>query len=117
MAVKQKKEQSEYIAVDSDDSNAKSYELMVIIRHLLSEDERLDAQKKISDIFQQVGGEITNTDVWGKRHLAYEIDGQTEGYYIVYKCTLPNQSANTLESELRLDNNILRFLLIREENL
>ena len=75
--------------------------------------ESCSLQSKIKDL----GGSITSTDVWGKRHLAYEIDSNSEGYYVVYKITLPLSKNDQLDQYLRLNKNILRYILISEDKL
>jgi len=89
------------------------YELMVIIKPLLPEDIRTNIQKKINSIFTKTKGKITSTDAWGKRHLAYKIEGHNEGYYIVYKCEMPQGQAAKFDESMRLNTDILRYLLTK----
>lgn len=92
------------------------YELMIILKALLPEDIRANIEKKLSKLVKDFGGKIANTDVWGKKHLAYKINGHDEGYYIVYKLELPADKADELSRELKLFSDILRFMLIKFEN-
>jgi small subunit ribosomal protein S6 len=102
-----------FVAVNIRDN----YELMVIIKPLLPEETRGEVQDRLLKLVKKAGGEITSTDVWGKRHLAYEIKGFDEGYYIIYKCELPAAAVAELNQALTLNPDIIRFLLIKEENL
>jgi len=92
-----------------------TYELMVILKPLLPEDIRAGIQKKIEKNIKDAKGEIQNTDVWGKRHLAYKIKKHEEGYYIVYKIQLEPSLSDAFQRELKLMNDILRFILIKLE--
>ena len=92
-----------------------NYELMVILKPLLPEDIRSGIQKRIEKYVKEAKGEITNNDVWGKRHLAYPIKKHDEGYYIVYKLNLEAASSDKFQSELKLMNDILRFILVKQE--
>ncbi len=89
------------------------YELMVILKVMLPDETREAAQSKIINMVKDLGGKVTNTDVWGKRHLAYQINGLDEGYYIVFNCELPTDKAKALNDKLQLDRDILRFMLTK----
>jgi small subunit ribosomal protein S6 len=92
-----------------------TYELMVILKPLLPEDIRTGIQKKIEKNIKDAKGEILNIDAWGKRHLSYPIKKHEEGYYIVYKIKLANSLSDSFQKELKLMNDILRFILIKLE--
>lgn len=94
-----------------------NYELMVAIRPMLGEDQRLEAQEQLKEALAKLGGKFTQTDVWGKRHLAYEINGQDEGYYIVYKCEVPKNHAQKFDKYLSMNDDVLRHMLIHEDEL
>jgi small subunit ribosomal protein S6 len=94
----------------------KKYELMVILKPLLPEDIRSGIQKRIEKYVKEAKGEISTTDVWGKRHLAYAIKKHDEGYYLVYQIKLDTDSSDKFQKELKLMNDILRFLLTRLED-
>jgi small subunit ribosomal protein S6 len=91
------------------------YELMVIIKPLLPENVRMGVESKIIETLEASEGKVLKTDVWGKRHLAYRMKKHTEGYYIVYEFeTTPAEIAN-IEKALKLNKDILRYLLNNEE--
>lgn len=101
----------------ADSGSVERYELMVILRSMLSEDARAQAQKKLLQLIKNAGGEVTSTDVWGKRHLAYKIDNQGEGYYVVYRCSLQKSATKEFEQNMKLSEDVLRYLLIKESEL
>jgi small subunit ribosomal protein S6 len=92
--------------------SSKNYELMVILKPLLPEDIRQGIQKRVEKYVKEANGEIKATDIWGKRHLAYSIKKHDEGYYIVYQLKLSDDKAPQFQKELKLMNDILRYLLI-----
>lgn len=94
----------------------KKYELMVILKPLLPEDIRSGIQNRIEKAVHNAKGAIASTDNWGKRHLAYPIKKHDEGYYIVYQLTLDVDSSDKFQRELKLMNDILRFLLTKLED-
>ena len=61
----------------------RSYEMMAIIDPAV-EDHSVEV-KAIEELIVNHGGEVTKTDVWGKRRFAYEIDKKTEGIYVVFE--------------------------------
>jgi small subunit ribosomal protein S6 len=60
-------------------------------------------------------GQVTKTDRWGRRRLAYEIDKQREGYYVCMTSEMDPVNMPELERNLKLSPNILRYLLIRAD--
>jgi len=93
------------------------YELMVIIKPLLPEDIKSKVLKNMEEFLSKNSGKIEKTDIWGKRHLAYKIKGHEEGYYIVMNLELDASKVKDFEKYLKLQNDILRYLLIREDKL
>lgn len=93
------------------------YELMVIIKPLLPEDIKSKVLKKVEKLVKKASGKILKTDVWGKRHLAYEIKSHEEGYYVVMNLELDQEKVKEFETDLKLQNDVLRYLLLREDQL
>ena len=65
---------------------------------------------KIEELVQREGGSIQDWNKWGKRRLAYEIRGQTDGYYAFLEFELEPAALNTLARTYRLNENILRHM-------
>ena len=57
-------------------------------------------------------GEI---DRWGRRRLAYPIKKLNDGYYVFIKAELPPEAGAALEREMRLNEQILRFMITSQE--
>ncbi|MFH0883161.1 MAG: 30S ribosomal protein S6 [bacterium] len=89
------------------------YEMMVIIDSSQS-DEEIEAQiaKLEEAITSSPGGEIINTDKWGKKRLAYEIKGKQFGYYVVIEFMIDPNLISDMNRNLRYDTNILRHLIL-----
>jgi small subunit ribosomal protein S6 len=60
-------------------------------------------------------GKVNKIDRWGRRKLAYEIDKQREGYYVLFEADIDTKNLPDLELNLKLSNTILRYLLIRPD--
>lgn len=61
-------------------------------------------------------GQVTKIDRWGRRKLAYEIDKQRDGYYVLMNAEIDPQNLPELERNMKLSPEVLRYLLIRPGN-
>ena len=57
-------------------------------------------------------GELESIDEWGKRTLAYEINDEAEGFYVLYNFNCAPSFPYELERKLRIDESILRYLVV-----
>lgn len=93
----------------------REYEMMVILRAELPEEERDALLESIQRWVETGEGKIENVDHWGRRRMMYEIDGERDGYYLVYQLGLPTTAPAELERNLRLNEDVLRHLLTRQD--
>lgn len=93
----------------------RDYEMMVILSGELPDDERSAMLDTIQQWVETAGGTVEKADHWGRRHMTYEIDGQRDGYYVVYTLDLPVNAPAELERNMRLNENVLRYLITRQE--
>ena len=89
------------------------YELTYIIPGNLSEDEHPKVQEKVNSLLKQVEAQITSTEDLGKKKLAYPIKHLRHGFYKTLTFYLEPTKLKEIENELKLEANILRFLVIR----
>ncbi len=73
------------------------------------------ATSKVEKIITAGGGEITNTDNWGKRKLAYPIRKQDFAIYVFYTAELPGESVAKINDTLNITDEVLRFLVTRPD--
>jgi small subunit ribosomal protein S6 len=91
------------------------YELALVISAKLDEEARNDVLSKAKDYITRHGGIVGETEEWGKRRLAYEIQKQTEAYYYFVQFeTEDSECPNELEQRMRIMDNILRYLIVRK---
>jgi small subunit ribosomal protein S6 len=67
---------------------------------------------RITRIVSEGGGEVGNVDRWGRRRLAYEIDRQSEGYYLIAEFTADPGVIRELERSLHLVDEVVRFKVV-----
>jgi small subunit ribosomal protein S6 len=68
---------------------------------------------RIQGIITGDGGQVTKVDRWGRRRLAYEIGGTTEGYYVVIQFEAEPKTAAELGRVLRITDGVLRYMIVR----
>jgi len=89
------------------------YEQLVLLLPTLSEDEVQDAVKKISSFIVENGGEILKVDNWGKRKLAYKLNRQTMGYYVLFVFKAPSSVIKKIEEFYKVYDPIFKFMVIK----
>ena len=91
----------------------RAYELMVIYAPNLDE-EGLEAQiDRTKELIVNIGGEIEKVDTWGKRRFAYEINDNTEGFYVVIDFKAEGGTTSEVERILKITDEVVRYLLVR----
>ncbi len=96
----------------------RDYELTFIVRILPSDEEVNQAiDQVISFIELGDAGVVKSVDrkIFGRRRLAYEINGQRDGHYVLIRASIDPAHLPELETELKLFEPVLRYLLVREE--
>lgn len=86
---------------------------MFILKPDVSEEELKAKTAKIKKLITDAKGEILKEDVWGRRNLAYPINRFSEGFYHLMNIRMPEGGVVVLERALRLDEDLLRFLVAR----
>ncbi|HVE81178.1 MAG TPA: 30S ribosomal protein S6 [Candidatus Dormibacteraeota bacterium] len=92
----------------------KTYELVV----LLHPDLEIDVDAPVAKIEKQidsVSGKIIKRDNWGKRRLSYRVKKQNFAIYIYFEVNLEADKIRSLESALRITEEVLRFLIVKHE--
>ena len=91
----------------------REYELVYIVAPTATDEEVEALQTQVAEIVQEFGGTVENTDLWGRRKLAYEIGRFTEGIYIVQVLDGPGTMISELGRRLRVRDQVLRHLIVR----
>ena len=91
------------------------YELGVILKATLEEEELKAELERVQELITRFGGAIDKVDEWGRRRLAYEIQKLTEGFYYFITFSSENTAPAEIESRIRIFENVLRYLIVRLE--
>ena len=108
----------------------KSYETVFVLSNKLTEEATAELVKnengfalfrakllvkKFTDLIA-ANGTIDSIDEWGKRRLAYEIDYEQEGYYVLVNFTAPHEFPAELDRIYKITEGVIRSLIIAKEN-
>ena len=66
-------------------------------------------------LVERFGGQISDVDEWGKKRLAYEIQHMTEAFYYFIQFDAEGTVPAEIEQDVRIMDNVLRFLCVRKD--
>ncbi len=96
----------------------RQYEILYIVPSKYTEGEMDDIIKKVQDVMETAGAQVTDTFNMGKRRLAYPIDHQRNGTYILVHFDAESEIIAKMDSVLRLTGEVLRHMVVeRDPNL
>ncbi len=98
-------------------STTREYEALVILRIGGSEQEIAQQASQLEEPIKKMGGSIDRLQPMGRRRLAFRISRQNEGYYYLLRFHAPTESVAELERAFRLNEAIVRFMILTEEEL
>jgi small subunit ribosomal protein S6 len=88
-----------------------NYETVFILNPVLSDDQAKDAVEKFKKVLTKGKAEVINVEQWGLKKMAYPIQKKSTGFYNLIEFATENTGIiNTLETEFRRDESVMRFL-------
>ena len=94
----------------------KAYELLFFVDAAIDEEARLAVFKRIDTTITNEGGTVDNVDEWGKRKLAFEVDGLTEGDYTLIDFHIDPTAVAELDRVLRIMDGVVRYMIVRRDD-
>jgi len=91
------------------------YETVFIARQDLSDAQVKAITESCEKIIKDAKGKIAKTENWGLRTLAYRINKNRKGHYVLIECDAPGTAVIEVERTLRLNEDVLRYMTIRRE--
>lgn len=91
------------------------YELAVVVSAKIDDEAGNATIEKCKALIERFGGVITNVDDWGKKKLAYEIDKMTEAFYTFIQFDAEPSAPAEIESRVRIMDNVIRYLCVRND--
>lgn len=91
------------------------YETVFIARQELSAQQVDALTEQYSKIITDAKGKILKTENWGLRTLAYRINKNRKGHYVLIESDVESAAVQEVERNMRIDENVLRYLTMRLE--
>jgi len=91
------------------------YETMYILRPDIAEDEVTNHINKYNKLLEEFGGTILDSQMRGKRRLAYQIAKHREGIYVQLSHQGDGQHIFKIEKAMRLSEDVIRYMTVKQE--
>ncbi len=90
------------------------YEILYIIRAGVDDDQKTKVVEKFEALVGTLGGSVESLDKWGMKKFAYEIEKQTEGYYVLMNVVCSKEAQIEIDRLMRNDESIIRQMIIKK---
>ncbi len=91
------------------------YELALVVNAKIEDDARAAVVEKAKGYIARYNGTVTDVQEAGKKRLAYEIKKMNEGYYYFIHFDAESDAPRQIEENVRIMDNVLRFLCVRAD--
>lgn len=91
----------------------REYELVYVLQGALDDEGVRSFNERLNQVIESQSGNVTTTEIWGRRTLAYPIGKNFEGHYILERFQMPPTGTAELDRLLRFNESVIRYLLIR----
>jgi small subunit ribosomal protein S6 len=91
------------------------YELALVVSAKIEDDARTATVEKAKEYITRAGGTVTEVEDWGKKKLAYEIQHMSEGFYYFIQFDAETTVPAEVEQDVRIMDNVLRFLCVKKD--
>jgi small subunit ribosomal protein S6 len=93
----------------------RNYEIAYIADAELDPQGLEELEGKVKSWIEAAGGKPGKVDAWGKKKLAYPIQKKNEGFYTFIEAEMPPLAPSEVEREMRLNEQVLRFMVTATE--
>jgi small subunit ribosomal protein S6 len=93
----------------------RDYELVIIVSPEVADEAVPATVERVQEFISEQGGQVRDVNAWGRRRLAYPINGFREGSYVVAQLGLDPQLVRALEENLKLSEDVIRHLVVKLE--
>jgi len=91
------------------------YELALVVNAKIEDDARTATVERAKEYITRFGGTVTDVVEEGKKKLAYEIQKMDEGFYFFIQFDAEPECPAQVEENIRIMDNVLRFLCVRAD--
>lgn len=93
-------------------NNKKLYETIYILKGSFTEDEYKQSFNKVQNFLSKYN--IEKVEEIGKRKLAYEVDQETNGYFVIVEIRATEEEIAEVQSYYRINSDIIKFLVVKK---
>jgi small subunit ribosomal protein S6 len=93
------------------------YENVFIARQDISTAQVEALTDTFANLVAEQGGKVEKREYWGLRNLAYRIKKNRKGHYVLFNLDAPPAAVSELERNMRINEDVLRYLTVRVEEL
>ncbi len=93
------------------------YENVFIARQDISATQADALAETYSNVIAEHGGKVTKRENWGLRNIAYRINKNRKGHYVLLNIDAPPAAVQEMERQMRISEDVLRYLTTRVEEL
>ena len=91
------------------------YELALVVSAKIEDDARTATVEKAKEYITRAGGTVTEVEEWGKKKLSYDIQKMSEGFFYFIQFDAESNVPALVEQDVRIMDNVLRFLCVRKD--
>lgn len=91
----------------------RKYEIIFVLRTDVPEEDVDKVIAQMQSVVSSTGGEIEKVEKMGRRHLAYAIERQREGYYVLFVLNGAGDTVKEFERRLKVTDAVIKFLTVR----
>ena len=91
------------------------YELALVVSAKIEDDARAAVVAKAQEYITRANGTVTEVEDWGKKKLAYDVQKMSEGFYYFIQFDAASDAPAKIEQDVRIMDNVLRFLCVRKD--
>ena len=92
----------------------RTYEIIFIIKPL-EEEETNAVIEKFAKLIAANGGKVEKEEQWGKKHLAYEIKGEQDGFYVLFNVSSEPECVKECDRVMKITDEILKHMIVRAD--
>ena len=93
------------------------YEHVFLARQDLSGQQAEALADHFKGVLEQNGGSVGKVENWGLRNTTYRINKNRKAHYVMMNVDAPSEAVNEMERQMRIHDDILRYMTIRVEEL
>ena len=93
------------------------YEHVVISRQDISPQQAEALNETLKSLIEGGGGTVAKIEYWGLRNLTYRVKKNRKGHYSLLAIDAPSAAVKEMERQLSINEDVLRFMTIRVEEL